>query len=41
LLSHAVPAPMIWVGMVAWTGLALTVGTFVLRRLRGELRDAL
>lgn len=41
LVDHAVPAPVVWLGMMAWAALGLVAGSFVLRRLRGELRDLL
>ncbi len=36
-----VPGPMLWFGMIAWTGAAGVVGYLVLRKLRPELRDVI
>jgi len=40
-IHRALPAPGLWLGMAAWTGVAGLVGYLVLRRLRPELRDVI
>jgi lipopolysaccharide transport system permease protein len=40
-LNRALPTPGLWLGMLAWTLLAMALGSLILRRLRPELRDVI